>query len=54
MINYKNILLGTLFATIVSHTYEHMCSKINHDKKIFHQALIILGSIVIVLNIHDV
>lgn len=51
--NMKRLVLSTICSIIISKVYEILCSKVDHEKKVFHEALIFIASILIVLNIPE-
>ena len=51
MMNFRRLVISTLAAIGISRVYESLCSKAKKEEKLFYEALILLGTILIVLNI---
>lgn len=52
--NAKSLVLSTIVSIVISKIYEKIFIHVDHDKKVFHEALIFVGSVLLVLNIREV
>ncbi len=52
-INLSKLLLGVLAGSIIARLYDGFTEKIQHENRHFHEALVILGIVIILLALRE-